>query len=117
VKRLALKAGARHSAADRADMQTLHDIAVKQGAQCAPMGNSRKAALIGRARALALELDDLERASVLQQRADRLRETDADRKARLLTDLERLSRDIAPTPISAPGVPTWKPFDERKPRG
>lgn len=35
VKALALKAGARHSAADAADMQQLHEIAVRQGAMCA----------------------------------------------------------------------------------
>src|SRR3990167_6046513 len=29
-----IKAGARHSAQDREDMQTLHNIAVKQGAEC-----------------------------------------------------------------------------------
>src|SRR3972149_7181753 len=32
-----LKAGARHSAQDRKDMQTLHDIAIKQGAKCKSM--------------------------------------------------------------------------------
>src|SRR3990167_17718 len=32
-----IKAGARHSAQDREDMQTLHNIAVKQGAECKPM--------------------------------------------------------------------------------
>lgn len=30
------KAGARHSASDRQDMQMMHDLAVKQGAMCSP---------------------------------------------------------------------------------
>src|SRR5690349_327481 len=35
------KVGARHSASDTADMQTMHDIAVKQGAMCAPSGGGK----------------------------------------------------------------------------
>jgi hypothetical protein len=39
----AAKAGARHSSADREDMQTLHDIAVRQGAACDPLNPMLKA--------------------------------------------------------------------------
>ena len=37
------KVGARHSGADMVDMQTVHDIAVRQGAMCEPPKSHRKA--------------------------------------------------------------------------
>lgn len=40
VKALALKAGARHNQVDAADMQQMHDIAVRQGATCGPQAKA-----------------------------------------------------------------------------
>src|ERR1051325_5644801 len=41
-----IKVGARHSAGDKKDMQTLHDIAVRQGAMCATQGKSMNDELV-----------------------------------------------------------------------
>lgn len=53
VKSLALKAGARHSAGDAADMQAIHDLSVRQGAACGEGKSDRQ-------RALEIELELLE---------------------------------------------------------
>lgn len=61
IKALALKAGARHSGADAADMQLLHDVAVRQGATCAPpakMVNPRAARIERELKALEFDVAD-----------------------------------------------------------
>lgn len=93
IKSLMLKAGARHSATDAADLQSIHDLSVRQGAVCGAAKSDRR-------RRLELELDllqieaDYTRELELRARALRLTETPAEQKARLLRDLDRLQRSL-----------------------
>lgn len=74
VKALALKAGARHSAADATDMQAIHDLAVRQGATCAASSKAddlRRRALLLELELIAIESEHV-RAAQLLARCDEL---------------------------------------------
>lgn len=112
VKALALKAGARHSGSDAADMQAMHDLTVRQGAACAPAGKSTQqpkrplyqtdpdlfystvAGEAGFEYATRLkrefDLKDSARRLKLEAEFERITETDEAKRARLLRELDRI---------------------------
>jgi hypothetical protein len=96
VKSLALKAGARHSAADATDMQTMHDIAVRQGAVCSPSGKSDD-----RRRRMLLELE------LIEIETEYARSLEVQSKDQLLRDLETLEQSLPPSSSLGRGA-SWR---------
>lgn len=121
VKALALKAGARHSGSDAADMQAMHDLTVRQGAACAAKSSALGGSLTAEQDAEIEREMKSERKVELLQRLARLQETDEQKRARLLRELDRIDpgrRDRTNEPRPGPVVGTWaSPFDPNKDTG